>query len=464
MICAFSAGLATSWTSICGLSNRNRCSTASVRALIAPPFRPITRPGRSAKSVTRVPIGVRWISRPPKPARRVSFIRYSFNSTRRTFSTMIRLSFRLTFASAGISCHLFEDDLEVHGVLVPRTASPVRARAKAFRRRPFVGVDHADDHRVGIFFPGELRVRDRALEDLEEGLRCFHRHELRRSRRPDAGSAVRDRLPRHGELADVMPDHLRLDLDRHELLPVVDRDLLPDEVREDRDVAAVCAHGLLGPVRADLLDEREAFLVNPAHERPPRSGGQELDDLFERHRLHLIERVPTVRELLLAPGLDQARALPQLPSRGLGQAAHLLPRHRQDLRRFSFSRFGFGDIRPTFRPGGASYPTVDGFPTCWWDPPPCGWSTGFIATPRTLNAGLLKERYENHFLPAFVKGLSPRPAPATAPIVARQSGWNVWNCPEGSWTTVRSAWLTTTACVPAARTNFPPSPGIASML
>src|SRR3989442_1555954 len=292
----------------------------------------------------------------------------------------------------------------------------------------------------------------------------FQRHELRRSRRPDAGSAVRDRLPRHGELADVMPDHLRLDLDRHELLPVVDRDLLPDEVREDRDVAAVCAHGLLGPVRADLLDEREAFLVNPAHERPPRSGGQELDDLFERHRLHLIERVPTVRELLLAPGLDQARALPQLPSRGLGQAAHLLPRHRQDLRRFSFSRFGFGDIRPTFRPGGASYPTVDGFPTCWWDPPPCGWSTGFIATPRTLNAGLLKERYENHFLPAFVKGLSPRPAPATAPIVARQSGWNVWNCPEGSWTTVRSAWLTTTACVPAARTNFPPSPGIASML
>src|SRR3989475_388933 len=376
MICAFSAGLATSWTSICGLSNRNRCSTASVRALIAPPFRPITRPGRSAKSVTRVPIGVRWISRPPKPARRVSFIRYSFNSTRRTFSTMIRLSFRLTFASAGISCHLFEDDLEVHGVLVPRTASPVRARAKAFRRRPFVGVDHADDHRVGIFFPGELRVRDRALEDLEEGLRRFHRIAGRAGARLVRDPAFvffhRHRLLQGDHFLEVFA---RL----FDLLPVVDRDLLPDEVREDRDVAAVCAHGLLGPVRADLLDEREAFLVNPAHERPPRSGGQELDDLFERHRLHLIERVPTVRELLLAPGLDQARALPQLPSRGLGQAAHLLPRHRQDLRRFSFSRFGFGDIRPTFRP-------------------------------------------------------------------------------------VRSPWLTTPACVPAARTNFPPSPGIASML
>src|SRR5256712_6663279 len=99
----------------------------------------------------------------------------------------------------------------------------------------------------------------------------FQRHELRRSRRADAGAAVRDRLARHRELADVMPNHLRLDLDRHELLPVVDRDLLPDEVREDRHVAAMRAYGLVGSVRADLLDEREALLVDAAHERPPRS-------------------------------------------------------------------------------------------------------------------------------------------------------------------------------------------------
>src|SRR5438445_7218683 len=92
----------------------------------------------------------------------------------------------------------------------------------------------------------------------------FLRPELRRSRRADAGSAVCDRLARHRELADVMPDHLRLDLDGHELLPVVDRDLLADEVREDRDVAAVRADGPLGSVRADLLDEREALLVDAA--------------------------------------------------------------------------------------------------------------------------------------------------------------------------------------------------------
>ena len=28
------------------------------------------------------------------------------------------------------------------------------------------------------------------------------------------------------------------------------------------------------------------------------------------------------------------------------------------------SRFGLGDIRPTFRPGGARHETVDGRPTC----------------------------------------------------------------------------------------------------
>src|SRR5437870_13506866 len=96
------------------------------------------------------------MSSPPKPARRVSFIRYSFRRTRRRFSTMIRLSFRLTFASAGISRHLFQDNLEVHGVLVPWTAPPVRPRTIAFRRRALVSVNHADDHGIRIFLSGEI--------------------------------------------------------------------------------------------------------------------------------------------------------------------------------------------------------------------------------------------------------------------------------------------------------------------
>src|SRR5205823_14748949 len=191
----------------------------------------------------------------------------------------------------------------------------------------------------------------------------FQRHELRRARRTDARAAVNDRLPRHRELADEMPNHLRLDLDGQEFLPVVDRDLLADEVRQDRDVATMGPHGLVRAVRPELLDERQALIVDAADERPPRTGRQQLDDLLEGHRLHLVEGVTAVRELLLATGLDEARALPELPPCRLRQSAHLLC-HRRYLRLFlSLSRFGCGDIRPTFRPGGASYPTVDGFPT-----------------------------------------------------------------------------------------------------
>src|SRR5438445_12189066 len=173
IICALSAGLPTSWTSICGLSNLNWRSTASVRLLIAPPFLPITSPGRSARSVTRVPIGVRWMSRPPKPARRVSLIKYSLSKTRRTFSTMIRLSFRSIFDSRAISDDLLEHDFQVHGIRIPRTAPAVRSRPEGFRRRPLVRVDYFQDHRIRVFLSRELRVRDGALENLEEPLRRF---------------------------------------------------------------------------------------------------------------------------------------------------------------------------------------------------------------------------------------------------------------------------------------------------
>lgn len=40
-------------------------------------------------------------------------------------------------------------------------------------------------------------------------------------------------------------------------------------------------------------------------------------------------------------------------------------------------------MRPTFWPGGAQRETVDAWPMCCWLPPPWGWSTGFMATPRT---------------------------------------------------------------------------------
>jgi hypothetical protein len=61
------------------------------------PLRPMTIPGRSATMETRVPMGVRWMSMPPKPARSVSLCRYSRIKRRPTasrmnfFSTAIRL-------------------------------------------------------------------------------------------------------------------------------------------------------------------------------------------------------------------------------------------------------------------------------------------------------------------------------------------------------------------------------------
>src|SRR5204863_215415 len=129
----------------------------------------MTRPGRSASSVTRVPMGVRWMSRPPNPARRVSLIRYSLRRTRRTFS----IDF---FHAIG------------------------RSRPYA---RAIVSILYS------TVYPSFV-IRS-----------SLQRHELRRAGRADARSAVDHGLASHGELADEMADHLGLDLDRHELLPVV---------------------------------------------------------------------------------------------------------------------------------------------------------------------------------------------------------------------------------------------------
>jgi hypothetical protein len=45
-------------------------------------------------------------------------------------------------------------------------------------------------------------------------------------------------------------------------------------------------------------------------------------------------------------------------------------------------------IKPTFFPGGAFRETVVGWPGPWCAPPPNGWDTMFIATPRTTGNAL----------------------------------------------------------------------------
>merc|ERR550525_804034 len=88
---------------------------------------------------------------------------------------------------------------------------------------------------------------------------------------------------------------------------------------------------------------------------------------------------------------------------------------------------------------------VDGVPICWWLPPPCGCSTGFIATPRTEGQLFLLTRYLWYAFPALRRGLSRRPPPAMTPIIARASLETLFLWPEG-------------------RINFPRSPGFSSTL
>ena len=109
--------------------------------------------------------------------------------------------------------------------------------------------------------------------------------------------------------------------------------------------------------------------------------------------------------------------------------------------------------------------TVDGWPMCWWLPPPCGCSTGFIATPRTFGQLLRLTRYLWKARPAFSSGLSMRPPPATMPTAARAPEFTSFFCPEGRRRRVLptpSMWPTICAKPPDVRANFERSPGIFS--
>merc|ERR1711921_69988 len=106
----------------------------------------------------------------------------------------------------------------------------------------------------------------------------------------------------------------------------------------------------------------------------------------------------------------------------------LLPPRRRPVLRAAIS--------PTFLPAGLSLLMVEGLPICWWLPPPKGCSTGFIATPRTLGQQFLLALYLWYAAPAFNKGLSIRPPPATIPMMARLVEGMSFLEPDGSLTRV----------------------------
>merc|ERR1719436_1123888 len=122
-------------------------------------------------------------------------------------------------------------------------------------------------------------------------------------------------------------------------------------------------------------------------------------------------------------------------------------------------------IRPTFWPGTAAREIVVGWPTCWWLPPPCGCSTGFIAEPRALGQQLRLTRYLWKLLPAFSTGLSILPPPAAMPTTARHVAGTVLREPEGKRMRVflpSSEWPTTMQLQPEARARRPRSEAFSS--
>merc|ERR1719462_761143 len=93
-------------------------------------------------------------------------------------------------------------------------------------------------------------------------------------------------------------------------------------------------------------------------------------------------------------------------------------------------------MSPTFRPADVSRRTVEGKPICWWLPPPWGCSTGFMQTPRTLGQQFLFTLYLWYARPAFNRGLSMRPPPATIPTEALLKEGITFLIPLGNFTLV----------------------------
>lgn len=124
-------------------------------------------------------------------------------------------------------------------------------------------------------------------------------------------------------------------------------------------------------------------------------------------------------------------------------------------------------IRPTFLPLDLSRRTVDGWPICWWLPPPWGCSTGFIATPLTLGQWFLFPFCLYQARLALSSGFSVLWPPATTPTIALQPPTMVFLVPDGSLTLVffpSSEWPIMTAEVPEALANDPLSPSLPSQL
>src|ERR671922_2350255 len=110
-------------------------------------------------------------------------------------------------------------------------------------------------------------------------------------------------------------------------------------------------------------------------------------------------------------------------------------------------------VRPSFLPQGD---TGCRPPEVRPSPPPCGWSTGFITTPRTL--GRLPFQRIRPALPQLMLDCSALP---TSPTVARQRTSTSRISPEGMrrWA-MRPSLASSCTEAPAERADLAPPPGL----
>src|SRR3954452_338650 len=174
---------------------------------------------------------------------------------------------------------------------------------------------------------------------------------------------VRAEDARRRELPELVADHRLGDVHRHMLASVVHRDRVPDHVRHDRgaprpgaDYALVAALVHVRDLDHQVLVDERTLLDRPRHQPRP----------FPRRRM-----------IILLDALF--------------------------LRR----------VRPSFLPhGDVGWRPPELLPS----PPPSGWSTGFIATPRVC--GRTPFQRLRPALPIFTRSASALP---TSPTVPRQS-------------------------------------------
>src|SRR5271155_411440 len=126
---------------------------------------------------------------------------------------------------------------------------------------------------------------------------------------------MHDLLVRYYVLAEVVPDHFRLDREGNEFLPAVDAHGRPHHDREDYHVAGVCLYWILQlalPLGPDILEQLSLVLRDAPVERASRPGRKELENGLGRHRVELVDCVASVPELLRHLAFD-LRARPGQP-------------------------------------------------------------------------------------------------------------------------------------------------------